>query len=96
MDLFELRAHVDFESRFVRCGVSLALDLPLASQVTASLYDVRGRVVRVLVPSGAYAAGSHRIDWDGCGPGGERAASGVYFARVIAAGRQFSARVVVP
>ncbi len=84
------------EPRTKHSGASFVLDLPAASQVTALLYDVRGRIVRVLVPSAEFTAGSHRVEWDGCGSGGEQAAYGVYFVHVVAGDRPFSARIVAP
>ena len=49
--------------------------LPEAAQVRISVYDVRGRRVAVLA-SGVYAAGRHRVLFDGSGW-----SSGVYLVR---------------
>jgi hypothetical protein len=60
--------------------------LPLAGEVTLRIYDVSGRLIRDLA-SGPRSAGQHREQWDGKDQGGKDVASGVYFARLNAAGQ---------
>lgn len=55
---------------------------PRAGQVNLAIYDIQGRLVRTLV-SESLDAGAHARVWDGRGDGGNPAASGVYFARMI-------------
>ncbi len=55
------------------------------SRVMLRVYDLAGRVVRTLV-DGDVEAGEHKVVWDGTTDGGQRAASGVYFVRMEAAG----------
>jgi len=53
------------------------------SHVRLAVYDVSGRLVRVLVDGDQRAAGSgYRAVWDGTGAHGEPVASGVYFYRL--------------
>ncbi len=54
-------------------------------RVTLRVYDLSGRVVRTLVDRDT-AAGEHKVVWDGTTDSGHRAASGVYFVRMEAAG----------
>jgi flagellar hook assembly protein FlgD len=51
--------------------------------VTVSVYDVNGRLVRTLV-SGTRETGSHTITWDGRNNAGATVSSGVYFYRLDA------------
>ena len=61
------------------------------SNVTIRIYDAAGRVVRTLVDS-SVEAGPHTVTWGGKTDAGQRAASGVYFIRMEAAGRHTSYR----
>jgi hypothetical protein len=61
---------------------TISYDLPRDGQVQMSVYDVRGRHVRVLV-DGVVNAGRHSVNWDGRDQGGRSAAAGVYFVRMI-------------
>jgi hypothetical protein len=66
-------------------GASFELDLPQATPVHARVMDVRGRVVRDLVPAGSLLpAGPSRLTWDGRAESGALAASGVYVLEVRA------------
>jgi hypothetical protein len=49
-----------------------------ALRTRIAVYDVSGKVVRVLV-DGPARAGRHEITWDGTNENGQRVASGVYF-----------------
>ena len=55
------------------------------SHVAIRVYDASGRVVRTLLDS-QVEAGPHMATWDGTTDGGRRAASGVYFVRMVADG----------
>ncbi len=50
--------------------------------VNLAIYDISGRVVRVLV-SGDMAPGPHRATWDGLNNRGARVSSGIYFYRIV-------------
>ncbi len=52
--------------------------------VTLSVYDVHGRLVRTLVDQAVYSPGNYLANWDGTNNAGQRVASGTYFARIIA------------
>ncbi|MEA1997591.1 MAG: FlgD immunoglobulin-like domain containing protein, partial [Gemmatimonadota bacterium] len=52
-------------------------------QVTLTVYDTRGRLVRTLV-SESREAGAYSVFWDGTDEGGRRVASGLYFYRMRA------------
>ncbi|MBD3349195.1 MAG: T9SS type A sorting domain-containing protein [Candidatus Eisenbacteria bacterium] len=58
-----------------------------AERATVKVYDVRGRLVSVLF-DGSVDGGRQVVRWDGRGPGGANAASGIYFVRLEANGER--------
>jgi len=56
---------------------AIAFDLPAASHVELTVYDLRGRAVRQLV-SGELPSGHHVRHWNGRDDGGRAVASGTY------------------
>ncbi|MCP4544976.1 MAG: PQQ-binding-like beta-propeller repeat protein [bacterium] len=62
-------------------------------QLQAEVYDLRGRLVRVLADREA-AAGEHPVIWDGCDEEGRSMATGVYFVRGRCGTARFSTRVL--
>jgi M6 family metalloprotease-like protein len=59
-------------------STSIRFDLPRTGIARIQLYDVAGRLVRVL-HSGAIEAGSHEVVWDGRDLNGNQVPSGTYF-----------------
>jgi hypothetical protein len=57
---------------------TIAYEVPQASAVTITVYDVSGRVVTTLV-DGTVDPGRHSVVWDGRNDCGESVGSGVYF-----------------
>jgi len=62
--------------------------------VNLSVYDITGRLVKTLV-DGKMAAQQHEVVWDGTNNGGDRAASGVYFYKLVADGKVFTDKMVM-
>lgn len=62
-------------------GTEIAFTLAREGEVTLTVHDLAGRVVRTLA-GGALAAGAHRLRWDGGGDDGRPAGPGVYFCRL--------------
>jgi hypothetical protein len=60
--------------------------LPSTGHVLLAIYDLAGRLVRVLV-EGEIPAGSHEAVWDGRDASGRAAPSGSYLARLVAGGK---------
>ena len=62
--------------------------LATPSEVTITIYDIRGRVVRTLIlgnqPAGVYRKRSKAAHWDGRNHFGEKVATGVYFYTLTA------------
>jgi hypothetical protein len=66
---------------------SVSFDLREAGSVQLSIFDVSGRLVRVLTRE-RWPAGTHRIAWAHVDETGRRVAPGVYFLRIL--GRDFA------
>lgn len=78
----------------VRTGSEIGFQVPVRTRVTIELYDVGGRRVRVLA-SGEFAAGLHRLAWDGHNAPGADLAGGTYYLRMQAPGFTASRTIVV-
>ncbi len=81
---FEL--HQNYPNPFNPSTV-ITMRLTRSADVTLTIFDALGRTVRTLL-SGPLAAGTHQVTWDGRNHRGEPAASGTYFYRLAADGRQ--------
>ncbi len=64
----------------------IRFEIPSKAKTRLEIYDVSGRLVRTLV-DGEIAAGTHEATWDGTDNVGHNVSSGVYFYRVLAAGK---------
>ena len=62
---------------------SISFGLPAAGQAHLAVYDMSGRLVRMLA-SGVLDAGVHVYTWDGRDSDGARMSSGIYFATLRA------------
>lgn len=72
----------------------LDFELPARAPARLAIYDVRGRLVRVLADA-VLDAGRHRVVWDGSDSRGRTLAAGVYLARLTSAGREAVLRLIV-
>lgn len=62
------------------------------AQVSIAIYDVSGRRIVSLI-DGTVEQGAHTVTWDGRDESGRGAASGVYFAHMVAGDKSFSQRM---
>jgi hypothetical protein len=69
----------------------LALSLPRAGEALLQVHDVNGRAVRTLLRK-TDLPGTQTLTWDGSDDAGRPAPSGVYFARLKAAGESRQVR----
>lgn len=76
----QFRVHASYPNPF-STRTTVAFDLPVASEVSATVYDVRGAEVARLASERPYPAGTHTLEWDAMG-----LASGTYLLRVTADG----------
>ncbi len=74
--------------------VTLAYSLGARSEVRLSIYDVAGRLVKIVVHEDQ-EPGPHEAEWDGRSTAGVNAGPGVYFYRLVLAGWRSEKKLVV-
>ena len=62
-------------------STTISFALPQSAHVRLTVFDVRGRLVKVLM-HGNQNAGEHHVIWNGQNQAGVAVASGTYFARI--------------
>lgn len=72
----------------------IAFDLPAPSPVRAALYDVSGRLVRILTHE-PLPAGKHQRAWDRRDGAGRPVSAGIYFLRLDAGVHRSRQKIVV-
>jgi len=77
-----------------RTSAALHFRVPAAGPAVLAIHDVTGRLM-ARTEWAALGEGAHEFDWNLTGSGGLRAAPGLYFATVTAAGSEARARFVV-
>ncbi|HEY6572189.1 MAG TPA: FlgD immunoglobulin-like domain containing protein, partial [Candidatus Eisenbacteria bacterium] len=75
-------------------GSDIDLAMPRSGPVVANLYDVQGRLARVIF-AGSLKQGRHTLTWDGKLRNGAKAAAGVYLLKLNAAGEVRTRKIVV-
>jgi hypothetical protein len=86
-----LRLHPNHPNPF-NPMTTIRFDLPAAGNARLAIYDLAGRLVRVLV-EGERPAGSHEAVWDGRDASGRAVPSGSYLARLVAGGKVETVRM---
>jgi hypothetical protein len=76
-----------------RGAIALGFALARAGRAELAIYGIDGRRVKVL-SQGEREAGEYRLSWDGTDERGRASAPGVYYARLIADGREFTRKLV--
>lgn len=77
----ETRLYPNFPNPF-NPNTQISFALAVDSQVNLAIYDVSGRLIRMLV-DGQMDSGRHQVNWDGRNDRGETVSSGVYFYRLV-------------
>jgi hypothetical protein len=72
----------------------IAFTLPEATRVELAIYDVQGRLVRVL-RGGRAPAGRHEVEWNGRDTRGEPVSSGLYLYRLKAGTKVLTKKMVM-
>lgn len=75
-------------------GGDFDLAMPRSGPVIANLYDVQGRLARAIF-AGTLTQGRHTLRWDGTLKNGAKAAAGVYWLKLNAAGEVRTRKIVV-
>jgi hypothetical protein len=73
---------------------ALVCVLPESGNVTVTVFNLAGEVVRIL-QRGAQGAGEYTYPWDGKNSGGNAVARGIYFIRVVGPGIDETRKVLV-
>jgi len=73
---------------------TIAFGLDRGSEIRLEVYNILGQRVKTLA-SGRYEAGPHTVRWDGTDDAGGVAASGIYFGRLSADGRQSTRKMIL-
>ena len=68
------------------------LDRPC--RVRLCVFDIAGRLVRVLEDEPLQEAGVHRVSWNGTNASGTRVSSGIYFYRLEAGAQQQTRKAI--
>jgi hypothetical protein len=89
----EFRLHANYPNPF-NPSTTLRYDVPSKAKVTIQVFDLAGRLVKTLVDE-EKSAGSYQISWDGKDELGRAVASGVYFARMKAAGYLHTTKMIL-
>ena len=74
---------------------TIRFSLAERAAVELSIYSVTGRCIRSLAFGESMDPGVHELEWDGLNERGTRAATGVYFARLIAGSETFTRKMVL-
>jgi hypothetical protein len=72
----------------------ISFTLERSGPAALRVYDAAGRLVRTLVDR-SLEAGPHRVGWDGIDAVGRKAASGVYFYRLVTPGFESAKRMLL-
>jgi hypothetical protein len=78
----EFALHAAYPNPFAG-STEIGFDLPEASRVSLSVFDVRGRRVAMLADD-VFDPGTHSVTWRGRSDGGTQLETGVYFVRFAA------------
>jgi hypothetical protein len=78
-----------------RATTVIRFGLESPADVHLRIYDVAGRLVRVLDSGGVMPAGHHEVSWEGRNDGGRAVATGIYFCRLQAGDFTQTRRMVI-
>jgi hypothetical protein len=76
-------------------AAEFALSLPEEAVLSATIYDVSGRVVKKILDGERKPGGIHSLRWDGTTNRGSRAASGVYIFELQVGDKRFTEDIVM-
>jgi hypothetical protein len=73
----------------------ISYELARPTQITLSIYDVSGRVMRRLILSEMQGPGTHVVPWNGTDDAGQAVGSGIYFYRLETSDRILTRKLVL-
>ncbi|NQT62804.1 MAG: DUF2341 domain-containing protein [Candidatus Marinimicrobia bacterium] len=71
-------------------GTIIPFSVPLEAKVSATIYDLRGRVVDELVEKKSYQAGHHKLNWQA-----RDRSSGIYFCHFQVGNKHFTEKMIL-
>ena len=71
-------------------GTIIPFSVPLEAIVSATIYDLRGRVVEQLLENKPYQAGHHKLNWQARG-----SSSGIYFCHFQIGNKHFTEKMIL-
>lgn len=74
--------HANFPNPFNPC-TTVSFSLPHSGNVILAIYNLKGQLVKTLIPDSALDTGDHSRIWDGSDEAGRPVASGVYLCRLV-------------
>jgi hypothetical protein len=74
---------------------TIAFDLTSPHDVTLQVFDLSGRLVRILLDNEHVGSGRREVVWNACDDAGRQLASGAYFYRLDAGGRVETKRMML-
>jgi hypothetical protein len=74
---------------------TISYDLSSPDEVTIRVFDLAGRLVRVLQNAVFQVGGRHEIVWNGCNDLGRQVGSGTYFCRLEISGNTVTGRMLL-
>jgi len=77
--LYINKLHQNYPNPFSKETV-IRFQIPDFSKVSLKIYDISGRLVRILI-DGKLDAGYHTVRWDGRDERGKKVGGGIYFCR---------------
>jgi hypothetical protein len=105
--LFDITSGIDSETPGLKTGLittypnpfnpttNIVFAIEQDCPVTLAIYDIMGRRIRLLLDGKETEAGRHTVTWDGLQSDGRRVASGVYFCRFTAEGRESVSKMIL-
>jgi len=76
-------------------STELRFSMAQAGPASVRVYDVKGRLIRILADGVSFAAGEQTLSWDGRNDAGRSVASGVYLVRLESGAGQATRQVVL-
>jgi len=75
-------------------STTIAFELAADGQLELAIFDLRGRLVKMLV-SGSGTAGSYRANWNGLDRQGRIVPSGAYICRLVCGGQEQTMKLLL-
>ncbi|MFC1898288.1 FlgD immunoglobulin-like domain containing protein [Candidatus Cloacimonadota bacterium] len=75
-------------------STTISYNLPHEDQVTLSIYNIKGQLVKILV-QGSQPEGYYEVVWNGNDEAGKHVSSGIYYYRINACGKTLNKKMII-